>query len=158
MEHELDTNIAIRNGLELQVNELTNKLRVTDHEYQIEKRLRWRFSILVQRIRSHLSRCMGLLQDHAALKSIVKNMYAKFGHTLVVGKASNAEQEAICELVRQKNNLEMCLTSMKRKMSKDVEYTRAEQLKIMHVSYLEAIVSILLRGFVLNVICLLYFE
>jgi hypothetical protein len=61
-------------------------------------------------------------------------MYAKYGHTLTVGKASNAEQEAICELVRQKNHLEMCLTSMKRKMSKDVDFTRAEQLKIMHVS------------------------
>ena len=72
MENELDTTIAIRNGLELQVNELTNKLRVTDNEYQIEKRLRWRLNILVERIRSHLSRCMSLLQDHHALKNMVK--------------------------------------------------------------------------------------
>jgi len=62
-------------------------------------------------------------------------MYAKYGHSLDVGSANTAEQEAICELVRQKNYLEMVLASLKRKISKEVDFTRNEQLKIMHVSH-----------------------
>jgi len=136
MENELEATITVRNGLKLQVNELTNKLRVTDSEYQVERRLRWRLMILVRRVRAHMSRCMAALEDHKALKQIVKSMYAKYGHTLTVDRASNAEQEAICELVRQKNHLELSLTSIKRKMTKDVDFTRTEQLKIMHENML----------------------
>ena len=72
MENELESTIAVRNGLQLQVNELTNKLKVTDDEYQKERRQRWRLSILVHRIRSQMSRAMALLEDHKALKQCIK--------------------------------------------------------------------------------------
>lgn len=72
MEQELGTTVAVRNGLELQVNELTNKLGVTEQECEIEKRLRRKLQVLVGRIRSHMSRCMNLLQDHRALKSSIQ--------------------------------------------------------------------------------------
>jgi len=65
---------------------------------------------------------------------IIKGMYAKYGEDSQAGKGSSAEQDAICELVRQKNHLELCLTSVKRKLSKDTQFTRTEQLKTMHVS------------------------
>lgn len=62
-------------------------------------------------------------------------MYQKYGEGIQAGKATSAEQEAICELVRQKHHLEISLTSIKRKLSKDAQFTRTEQLKIMHASY-----------------------
>lgn len=64
-------------------------------------------------------------------------MYQKYGNTSKADKAGNAEQEAICELVRQRGHLEISLTSVKRKLAKDAEFTRSEQLKIMHVSLFE---------------------
>jgi len=72
MEHELDSTIAIRNGLTLQVNELKNKLKITDIEYNHEKRNRVRLQVLLDRIRSQMVRCMSVLADHRALKTIVK--------------------------------------------------------------------------------------
>lgn len=61
-------------------------------------------------------------------------MYEKYGHTLDVGQGTSEDQEAICQLVRQKNYLEQCLSSIKKKMQKEVDSTRNEQIKIMHVS------------------------
>ncbi|CAG7830333.1 unnamed protein product [Allacma fusca] len=136
METELESTIAVRNGLQLQVNELTNKLKVTDDEYQRERRLRWRLGVLVHRIRSQMSRAMSILEDHKALKQCIKTTYAQYGHTMEVSKASTQEQEAICELVRQKNHLEVSLHSIKRKMEKDVRFSRVEQMKIMHENML----------------------
>lgn len=72
MESELDGTIAVRNGLQLQVSELKNKLRMTDTEQNHEKRMRVRLQVLLERIRSHMTRCMSVLADHRALKAVVK--------------------------------------------------------------------------------------
>lgn len=58
----------------------------------------------------------------------------KYGNSGKIEKGGTAEQEAICELVRQRNHLEISLTSVKRKLAKDADFSRAEQLKILHVS------------------------
>lgn len=72
MERELEGIISVRNGLTLKVNDLTNKLRVTNSEYQSEKRLRWRLTVLIERIRGKMSLGMSMLQDYPSLKQIVK--------------------------------------------------------------------------------------
>lgn len=72
MENELDATIAVRSGLQLQVSELQNKLKMTDHEYNTEKRMRVRLQVLLERIRGHMTRCMSVLQDHKHLKYTVK--------------------------------------------------------------------------------------
>jgi hypothetical protein len=135
MESELDATISVRSGLQLQVAELQNKLKMTDREYTLEKKMRMRLQILLERIRGHMTRCMSVLHDHKALKTTVMGMYQKYGEGIEAGKATSAEQEAICELVRQKNHLEISLTSIKRKLTKDAQFTRTEQIKIMHVRY-----------------------
>ena len=136
MERELEGIIAAREGLGLQVNELTSKLRVTTSELQAEKRLRRRLNVLVERIRAHMFRTVALLEDYPELKKMVREMYAKFGEGLQVSPASNAEQEAICELLRQKTHLKLKVETLKRKMRKDVTHTRDEQLKFMHENML----------------------
>ncbi|ODN04433.1 Cilia- and flagella-associated protein 57, partial [Orchesella cincta] len=136
METELESTIFVRNGLQLQVSELKNKLRMTDSERNKEKRLRMRSLVLVERMRNYLTRAMSVVADHRALKHVVKSMYTKYGNATKADKAGSAEQEAICELVRQRNHLEISLTSVKRKLSKDAQFTRSEQLKIMHENLL----------------------
>jgi len=136
MELELDNTIVVRNGLQLQVNELMRKLKVADKEYQVERRLRWKANILVHRVRAHLTQAIALQQDEKALKQCVKSMYLKYGRNFETVKVTAAEQEAICELVRQKNHLEAYLTSIKRKVFKDTELTRADQLKVMRENML----------------------
>lgn len=64
-------------------------------------------------------------------------MYTKYGNTSKADRAGTAEQEAICELVRQRQHLELSLTSVKRKLAKDADFSRSEQLKIMHVWLIE---------------------
>jgi chromosome segregation ATPase len=136
MENELDATISVRSGLQLQVSELQNKLSKTDQEYNKEKKTRMRLAVLLERIRGHMTRCMSVLHDHNNLKATVKAMYQKYGEGTEAGKASSAEQEAICELVRQKHHLEISLDSIKRKLNKDAQFTRSEQLKIMHENML----------------------
>lgn len=72
METELEATIFVRNGLQLQVGELKNKLRMTDKERNKERRLRMRSMVLVERMRNYLTRAMSVVADHKALKLVVR--------------------------------------------------------------------------------------
>lgn len=72
METELESTIFVRNGLQLQVSELKNKLKMTDHERNKERKLRMRSIMLVERMRNYLTRAMSVLADHKALKTVVR--------------------------------------------------------------------------------------
>jgi len=72
MEAELDAIGLVKNGLQLQVEELKNKLQMMDDEYLKERWRRMLSMTLVARIRTCMARGMSVLHDHRALKQAVK--------------------------------------------------------------------------------------
>lgn len=100
METELESTIFVRNGLQLQVSELKNKLKMTDQDRSKERLVRMRSVVLVERMRNYLTRAMSVLADHRALKTVVRvreiNIYTHAKGGLVISSIISKLIHSMC--------------------------------------------------------------
>ncbi|XP_022235614.1 cilia- and flagella-associated protein 57-like, partial [Limulus polyphemus] len=130
MENELAKFHRTNTHLELNISELQQKLKVTEKDLKNEKLKVHNLDLSLDRFRTELHACAGLLQDPKKLKESVKTLYQK--HVQDVQTDRSAEDfDLHAEFSRQRDHLERSLASLRRKLLKDTSIHRTEYTKVM---------------------------
>ncbi|XP_060606574.1 cilia- and flagella-associated protein 57-like [Ruditapes philippinarum] len=137
---ERDDTIKIRDGslvidklntaLELNITELRQKLKATDKEmHQERQRVRDKEAV-VKRFKTDLHNCVGYIQDPKMLKESIKALYQKHVQEDITESAS-VDADIQKEYSRQREHLERSVASLRKKLAKDSEIHRADNVRIM---------------------------
>ncbi|XP_033738759.1 cilia- and flagella-associated protein 57-like [Pecten maximus] len=130
MESELERFHKQNTQLELSIKELTQKLRATDKEMHQERQKVRDVEAVVKRFKTDLHNCVGYIQDPKMLKESIKALYSKHVQEDVTESAS-VDADIQKEYSRQREHLERSVASLRKKLSKDSEIHRADNVRIM---------------------------
>ncbi|KYN06041.1 PREDICTED: cilia- and flagella-associated protein 57 [Cyphomyrmex costatus] len=116
-------------NLELQLHEKQEKLRIarqeTDHEIRKNKRCQQ----LLRKIRVDILDVSRLVQEPNALKTAVTNLYHKYSADDEILHSRKVDMDAQCEFIKQKNQLERTIVSLKKQVFQDTS-TGDKELKM----------------------------
>lgn len=130
MESELDRFDKLNTALELNITELRQKLKATDKEmHQERQRVRDKEAV-VKRFKTDLHNCVGYIQDPKMLKESIKALYQKHVQEDITESAS-VDADIQKEYSRQREHLERSVASLRKKLAKDSEIHRADNVRIM---------------------------
>ncbi|XP_052776281.1 cilia- and flagella-associated protein 57-like isoform X2 [Mya arenaria] len=130
MESELDRFDKLNTQLELNITELRQKLKATDKEmHQERQRVRDKEAV-VKRFKTDLHNCVGYIQDPKMLKESIKALYTKHVQEDITESAS-VDADIQKEYSRQREHLERSVASLRKKLAKDSEIHRADNVRIM---------------------------
>ncbi|KAL4237175.1 Cilia- and flagella-associated protein 57 [Mactra antiquata] len=130
MESELDRFDKLNTQLELNITELRQKLKATDKEmHQERQRVRDKEAV-VKRFKTDLHNCVGYIQDPKMLKESIKALYQKHVQEDITESAS-VDADIQKEYSRQREHLERSVASLRKKLAKDSEIHRADNVRIM---------------------------
>ena len=131
METELINLHKTNMSLELQVQELREKLGGCRRENQLELERNRRCQQLLKKIRIDLSDAAGLIQEPNALKSAVINLHHRYSASDEFGRARIGELDAQCEFIKQRDQLERAVSSLKKQVFHDTSGDDKELEKLM---------------------------
>lgn len=86
---------------------------------------------IIKRFRHDLHETVQHIQDPKALKESVKELYAK--HVMQDTQSGDMEEDIQWEYNRQREYLEKTVDNLKRKLTKDMELHRTDNMRIMQV-------------------------
>jgi len=130
MESELDRFDKLNTQLELNITELRQKLKACEKEmHQERQRVRDKEAV-VKRFKTDLHNCVGYIQDPKMLKESIKALYQKHVQEDITESAS-VDADIQKEYARQREHLERSVASLRKKLAKDSEIHRADNVRIM---------------------------
>ncbi|XP_012224330.2 cilia- and flagella-associated protein 57 [Linepithema humile] len=119
MEVEFTNHRKINESLELQLQEMREKLRAARQQINCEVQKNRRSRQLLRKIRIDIFDVAGLIQEPNALKTAVKELYHKYSADDELLRSRKADLDAQCELMRQKDYLEKTIESLKKQVLQD---------------------------------------
>merc|ERR1739838_787028 len=131
MESELERFHKQNTTLELNIAELKQKLRSTDKEYQRERQRVRDSEAINKRMKTDIHNCVGLIQDPKGLKEAIRGVYEFHIRDDVAEAAAGMDHDIQKEYARQREHLERSVASLRKKLSKDSEIHRADNVRIM---------------------------
>lgn len=78
MESELERIHKLKTSLELNIDELRNKLKATEKEMHHERQRVRDMEAIVKRFKTDLHNCVGYIQDPKQLKDSIRAVYQKY--------------------------------------------------------------------------------
>lgn len=130
MESELERFHKQNTQLELSIKELTQKLKATDKEMHLEREKVHDIKAKLKQFKTDLHNCVGYIQDPKMLKETIKALYAKHVRDDITESAS-VDADIQKEYSRQREHLERSVASLRKKLAKDSEIHRADNVRIM---------------------------
>ncbi|KAK7099818.1 cilia- and flagella-associated protein 57-like [Littorina saxatilis] len=130
MESELERFNKQNTQLELNITELRQKLKATDKEMHQERQRVRDVEAVVRRFKTDLHNCVGYIQDPKMLKESIKALYQKHVQEDITETAS-VGADIQKEFSRQKEHLERSVASLRKKLEKDSEIHKADNVRIM---------------------------
>ncbi|KAL0105366.1 hypothetical protein PUN28_016788 [Cardiocondyla obscurior] len=106
-------------NLELQLREEREKLHSVRQELDRESQKNKRCQQLLRKIRIDIVDASGLIQEPNALKTAVTNLYHKYSGDDEFLRSHKADVDAMGEFVKQKDNLEKTIASLKKQIFQD---------------------------------------
>eukprot|EP00399_MALV-I-05_sp_L67-4_P000141 gene141-48_t len=138
MDAELEDYQRKNKQLGLDINQLQMKQRALTEELRVQKQSLRQENAFIQRSRIDLSECFQKIDNAKALKEKVAAFYRKYSdNNLTVEDDTDAQKE----YNRQRDYLEKSVDSLKRKLAKDSEVHRVDNMRIMqeHVQLIREI-------------------
>ncbi|XP_064626846.1 cilia- and flagella-associated protein 57-like [Lineus longissimus] len=130
MESELERFHKQNTQLELNITELRQKLKATDKEMHQERQKVRDGEAIVRRFKTDLHNCVGYILDPKMLKESIKALYQKHVQEDITESAS-VDADIQKEYSRQREHLERSVASLRKKLVKDTEIHRADNVRIM---------------------------
>lgn len=130
MESELERFHKQNTQLELNITELRQKLKATDKEMHQERQRVRDVEAIVRRFKTDLHNCVGYIQDPKMLKESIKALYQKHVQEDIT-EAASVDADIQKEFSRQKEHLERSVASLRKKLEKDSEIHKADNVRIM---------------------------
>jgi WD40 repeat protein len=130
METELERFHKQNTQLELNIEELRQKLKATEKEMLHERQKAHEVEANVRRLKTDLHNCVGYIQDPKLLKDSIKAMYQKHVQEDMAETAS-VDADIQKEFARQREHLERSVASLRKKLVKDSEIHRSDNVRIM---------------------------
>merc|ERR1719494_598157 len=130
MESELERFHKQNTTLELEIDKLKQKLKATEKEMHQERQRVRDVEAVVKRFKTDLHNCAGLIQDPKKLKDSVKEIYQKYVQDETLD-STGVDSDIQLEYSRQREHLERSVASLRKKLSKDSEIHRADNVRIM---------------------------
>ncbi|XP_012560110.2 cilia- and flagella-associated protein 57 isoform X1 [Hydra vulgaris] len=129
MENELERFQKQNTGLEINLAELRLKIKVTDNNLYQERRMVQDSQGVIKRFKSDLYNLSAFLQDPKKFKEGFNDLYEKY-----IGNENpentNIDIDIHKEYARQREHLEKSIASLRKKLTKDSEIHRAENIRI----------------------------
>lgn len=119
MEEKLTNFQKITENLELQLQEVQEKLRTARHEIDRQVLKNKKCQQLLRKIRVDILEASELIQEPNALKTAVTNLYHKYSMGDEFLESRKAEVDAQYEFVKQREHLERIVAALKRQVFKD---------------------------------------
>merc|ERR1719243_53409 len=129
MEAELDGYMRRNKQLALDISQLQMKQRALQEEIKSQKKRLRDDLALIKRFKLDLSECMECIQEPKQLKEALVNIYWKYVQSGV--KKLDLDTDMQKEYNRQRDYLEKSVDSLKRKLQKDSEVHRIDNMRIM---------------------------
>lgn len=134
MDGELERYHKTNSGLDLTISNLRLKQAGLQSEVLCQRSGKADAEGLVRRLQHELTTVVAVIQEPKQLKERVKQLYQKYCGEVGVGageEGGDLEREA----ARQREYLEKTVDSLKRKLAKDSELHRTDNLRVMQVSH-----------------------
>ncbi|XP_038268117.1 cilia- and flagella-associated protein 57 isoform X1 [Dermochelys coriacea] len=131
MEGELERFHQQNMQLELNITELRQKLKATDHEMHKEQQKERDMEALVKRFQTDLHNCVGFIQEPKKLKEGIRELYDKYVQQADMVEIVGVDTDLQQEYTRQREHLERNLAMLKKKVVKESEIHRADNVRIM---------------------------
>ncbi|XP_074859320.1 cilia- and flagella-associated protein 57 [Carettochelys insculpta] len=131
MEGELERFHKQNMQLELNITELRQKLKATDREMHKEQQKERDMEALVKRFKTDLHNCVGFIQDPKKLKEGIRELYNKYVQQADMVEIVGVDTDLQQEYTRQREHLERNLATLKKKVVKESEIHRADNVRIM---------------------------
>jgi len=129
IEEEIINLQKINENLELQLHKEREKLRSARREIDREINKNKRCQQLLRKIRVDILKASELIQEPNALKIAVTNLYHKYSADDEILRSRKADIDAQCEFIRQKDQLEKTIASLKKQKFRDTS-TGDKELKL----------------------------
>merc|ERR1711937_841100 len=129
MEAELEDYMRKNKQLALDISQLQMKQRALQEEIKTQKRKLRDDVALIKRFKIDLHECMQFIQEPKQLKEAVALLYSKYVQTGV--KKLELDTDSQKEYNRHRDYLEKSVDSLKRKLQKDSEVHRIDNMRIM---------------------------
>merc|ERR1719408_493498 len=129
MNGELDEYMRNNKKLALEISQLQMKQRALQEEIKSQKKRLKDDMALIKRFKLDLSECMECIQEPKQLKEAVANLYRKYVQSGV--KKLDLDTDMQKEYNRQRDYLEKSVDSLKRKLEKDSQAHRIDNMRIM---------------------------
>ncbi|XP_069083885.1 cilia- and flagella-associated protein 57 [Pleurodeles waltl] len=131
MEAELERFHGQNTKLELNITELKQKLKATDHEMRKEMQKVRDVEAVVKRFKTDLHNCVGYIQEPKKLKDTIVELYSKYVHTSDAMEIVGVDADIHREYSRQREHLEHSLATLQKKLVKDTEIHRSDNVRVM---------------------------
>ncbi|XP_072505212.1 cilia- and flagella-associated protein 57 isoform X6 [Notamacropus eugenii] len=131
MEAELERFHKQNTQLELNITELWQKLRATDQEMRRERQKERDMEALVKRFKIDLHNCVGYIQEPRQLKEKIRALFDKYVQQADMVEIVGVDTDLQQEYVRQREHLERNLATLKKKVVKENELHRSDNVRIM---------------------------
>ncbi|XP_068095524.1 cilia- and flagella-associated protein 57 [Hyperolius riggenbachi] len=131
MEAELERFHKQNTQLDLNITELKQKLKATDREMQRERQKVRDVEAVVKRFKTDLHNCAGFIQEPKKLKDTVRELYAKYVQESDAAEIVGIDADIQREHARQREHLERSLSTLQKKLAKDTEIHRVDNVRIM---------------------------
>merc|ERR1719321_940184 len=129
MDYELEEYQRKNKQLALDISQHQMKQRALVEEIKSQKKRLREDLALIKRFKLDLSECMECIQEPKQLKEAVANLYRKYVQSGV--KKLDLDTDMQKEYNRQRDYLEKSVDSLKRKLQKDSEAHRTDNMRIM---------------------------
>uniref|UniRef100_F6PN18 Cilia- and flagella-associated protein 57 n=1 Tax=Ornithorhynchus anatinus TaxID=9258 RepID=F6PN18_ORNAN len=131
MESELERFHKQNVQLDLNITELRQKLKATDQEMRKERQKERDLESLVKRFKMDLHNCVGFIQDPRKLKDGIRGLFEKYVQEADMVEIVGVDTDLQQEYIRQREHLERNLATLKRKLIKENELHRSDNVRIM---------------------------
>ncbi|XP_038622165.1 cilia- and flagella-associated protein 57 [Tachyglossus aculeatus] len=131
MESELERFHKKNVQLELNITELRQKLKATDQEMRKERQKERDLESLVKCFKMDLHNCVGFIQDPRKLKDGIRGLFEKYVQEADMVEIVGVDTDLQQEYIRQREHLERNLATLKRKVVKENELHKTDNVRIM---------------------------
>ncbi|XP_072724848.1 cilia- and flagella-associated protein 57 isoform X3 [Ciconia boyciana] len=130
MEGELERFHKESTQLKLNITQLQQKLKATDHEMRRERQKKQNMEALIKRFKTDLHNCVGFIQDSKKMKDGIRELYTKYVQQSDTVQTEAVDTDLQQEYARQRAYLERNLATLKKKVVKDQEVHQAAYTRI----------------------------
>uniref|UniRef100_UPI00398EDE99 cilia- and flagella-associated protein 57 n=1 Tax=Pristiophorus japonicus TaxID=55135 RepID=UPI00398EDE99 len=131
MENELELFHKHNAQLELNIGELKQKLKSTEAEMRKEMEKVRTVESVIKRFKTDVYNCVAFIQEPKKLKESIRQLYEKYVPQSDVFEIATIDSDIQREFGRQRNHLEKSIATLQKKLLKDTEIHRIDNVRIM---------------------------